>query len=106
MRYDKLVRDKIPEILEKKEIKFSIKEAWEHEIQRRVINKLKEEVDEFLKATSSEERLWEIWDIVEVLRFFCLKNWISWESVEDSRLRKYTERGWFDKWIVLIETED
>jgi len=100
-KYDKLVRDKIPEILESKWIKYTtIQVSWEKRI-KRIRNKVQEEVDEFLKDPNIEEMA----DIIEVLRAFCDEKWINWIEVEKVRLKKIEDRWWFKKWIVLLETE-
>jgi len=101
-KYDKLVRDKIPEILESKWIVYSIKVVeWEGK-KVRIIEKVREEVMEFIETPNIEE----IADIIEVLRAFCNDEWIEWNEVEKARLKKIEERWWFEGWIVLLETKE
>ena len=56
LEYDKLVRDKIPEIIEASGNKYVIENCNSpHEINRRLIEKLLEEGDEFLESNETEE---------------------------------------------------
>lgn len=93
--YNKLVRYNIPNILEKKGISFKIKKVSD-----------KFEIKKLLDEKLKEEKIWEIADIIEVLKSISWKNNISWEEVEKHRQQKYDERGWFQEWIVLISTEE
>lgn len=100
MRYEKLVRDKIPEIIRAKggDVKIHIAEMAEYE--EKLKSKLKEEVEEFLKDDSPEE----IADILEVLRAIAdLKNF-DWSHIEDIRKKKKEERGAFIQRIILDES--
>lgn len=96
---NKLIRDKIPELLDKKNVSYEIKTVPPDEEKDYVIKKIKEEVDELLDS----EDIWEVWDVLEILRKFCKIKWYSWEDVERKRLDKLAERGWFDKWIILTK---
>jgi hypothetical protein len=48
MKYEKLVRDKIPQILDKKGILYKKRKANDKEYKLELIKKLKEEVEEFI----------------------------------------------------------
>lgn len=100
MKYEKLVRDKIPQIIKEKggEAKTHIAETSEYE--EKLKNKLREEVEEFLKDDNHEEMV----DILEVLRAMAnLKN-IDWSQIEDMRKKKEEERGAFNQRIILDES--
>ena len=97
--YDKLIRDKIPEI-----IKHSGKEPItdmipEDELPGALDRKLMEEMQEYLESRSVEEMA----DILEVLHGIANNMGISWDEVESARVRKRDERGGFEKGIRLIE---
>jgi predicted house-cleaning noncanonical NTP pyrophosphatase (MazG superfamily) len=62
--YDKLVRDKIPNIIEENDEKPVYYVADDEEYRRRLNEKLKEEVDEYLESEDTEE----IADILEVVK--------------------------------------
>ncbi|MEX0672473.1 MAG: nucleoside triphosphate pyrophosphohydrolase [Candidatus Paceibacterota bacterium] len=93
--YNKLVRDKIPEILDQKNIPYEKRIADESEFKNELIKKLLEEVNEFSETPTTEE----LADIVEVVEF--LKKLPEYSNVESIRLNKKEERGGFDEKIIL-----
>ncbi|MEN9604927.1 MAG: hypothetical protein RJB39_612 [Candidatus Parcubacteria bacterium] len=93
--YNKLVRDKIPEILDKKGISYEKRIASPEEYKTELVTKLQEEVDEFKAETDIEE----LADVMEVLE--SLKNLPEYSGAEEVRLRKREERGGFDDRIIL-----
>lgn len=94
---NKLVRDKIPDIMRNhnKLPKFHI--ADEKEFRNALREKLKEEVAEYLESGEHEE----LADILEVLRALSDVSGISFLSIETIRRRKKNERGAFQKHIIL-----
>ncbi len=62
-KYNKLVRDKIPEFLDSKGITYEKRIATEEEYRIELIKKLQEEVKEFTEAKNIEE----LADIIEVV---------------------------------------
>lgn len=93
--YNKLVRDKIPEILDKKGISYEKRTASKDEYKIALIKKLEEEVSEFQKENSVEE----LADVIEVIK--SLKKLPKYKNVEKIRIKKSKERGSFDKKIIL-----
>ncbi|MCL7748776.1 nucleoside triphosphate pyrophosphohydrolase [Halalkalibacter alkaliphilus] len=104
--YNKLVRDRIPEVIEKSGKKFrtEILDANTYEKELRV--KLKEEMDELLQAESIEARVEEMADLLEVLYSLSRHDGVEPEEIERVRQRKYDERGGFQEKILLIDVED
>lgn len=102
MHYDKLVRDKIPEIIKSKgEMPFT-HIAEEQEYEEALTRKLQEEKDEFLANPSVEEAA----DILEVLRAICALKNISLDNVEAVRQQKAAKRGGFEQRIILEKIEN
>lgn len=93
--YDKLVRDKIIDILRKKGLSFRVHTiSSDLEFKRRLFDKLKEESKELFEKPDSSE---EFADIIEVIR--ALKPFFpGWEEKAD---KKKEERGGFDGRVVL-----
>ncbi len=93
MRYNKLVRDKIPEYIRKKcgtpitHIARG-KEYWE---------KLKEKLLEEIKEFSESETIEEMADIQEVIDAMCRYKKFSRGKIEIIRKKKIGERGAFKK---------
>jgi predicted house-cleaning noncanonical NTP pyrophosphatase (MazG superfamily) len=99
MKYDKLVRDKIPVILKQKGKNPVIHIANAEEYHGKLKEKLKEEVDEFLKSENMEE----LADVLEVIDAICKLKKIDKRKLELLRKKKKKERGGFEKRIILDE---
>lgn len=102
IRYDKLVRDRIPEV-----IRQAGKQPVTDDLPRKAMSaaldrKLQEEVQEYLESGSIEEMA----DVLEVLHGIAFHKGISWDEVESVRLRKREERGGFEKGIMLLEVKE
>ena len=95
--YNKLVRDKIPEVIEADGKKCDIHIADKEEYGKLLEEKLKEEVDEYMEAKNLEE----LADVMEVL--FGLANMLGYSEEEllQKRQKKLEERGGFKNGIVL-----
>ena len=100
MRYNKLVRDNIIKIIEKKGGKAKWHIAGDNEYHAKLKEKILEEVKEFIKTENVEEMA----DIFEVISAFLkLKGW-SFEGVIAVQKKKHEERGGFGKKIILEES--
>ncbi|MDD4412516.1 MAG: nucleoside triphosphate pyrophosphohydrolase [Patescibacteria group bacterium] len=100
MKYDKLVRDKIPEyILSKGGVPIT-HIATEGEYWQKLKEKLSEEVAEFQKDENAEEYA----DILEVLE--AIANYKKFDDSEVKKIKnhKVEERGAFKDRIILDES--
>lgn len=93
--YNKLVRDKIPEMLDSKGISYEKRIASTEEYKEELIKKLGEEITEFSEAGDAEE----LADVLEVVE--ALKQLPEYKNVEEVRQKKKSERGGFEKRIIL-----
>ncbi len=93
--YNKLVRDKIPDLLDSKGIAYEKRVASPEEYREELIKKLAEEVVEFGEAGDPEE----LADVLEVIE--ALRKLPEYRIVEELRLKKLRERGGFDEKIIL-----
>jgi predicted house-cleaning noncanonical NTP pyrophosphatase (MazG superfamily) len=98
--YNKLVRDNIPEILDKKGVSYEKRIASLDEYKTELIKKLGEEVAEFSEAGVPEE----LADVMEVVE--ALKTLAEYSAVESLRQEKREKRGGFDKRIILKGQKD
>lgn len=99
--YNKLVRDKIPEIIKESNRKCKISIASKEEKIELLEKKLMEEVNEYLQ----DKNLMELGDIMEVI--FSLARELGYEeqALINMREQKRAERGGFKKGIVLHYVE-
>lgn len=97
--YNKLVRDKIPQIIEsngKNEVAFTrLLDNTEYGIE--LNKKLQEEVQEYL----ADESLEEMADILEVIHGLLLFKNKTFANLEQVRKEKAEKRGGFEKRIFL-----
>lgn len=101
MRYNKLVRDRIPEIIKRGSGNPITHIAQPDELKARLVDKLYEEFNEFLKGWTLEE----LADINEVLRALSKVIGSNPEQLERVRQEKFKERGGFSGGIVLEKVE-
>lgn len=95
--HNKLVRDKIPEIIEKSGKTAVVRTLPEDEYLKMLNRKLSEELSEYLQDQSMEE----IADLLEVIHAVVVAHNSSMEEVEKIRLSKKEKRGGFEKRIFL-----
>lgn len=100
--FNKLVRDKIPEMIEDngENCKYRILDEDEYADQLKI--KLKEEVKEYLEATNDGNAVEELADILEVIRSFFESHRQSLQELEEVRQYKLLERGGFKNRYFLI----
>ena len=102
MKFNKLVRDNIPEII-KQDGKTPITHiGTDVEYKKKLYEKLHEEIDEFLEKPSNEE----LADILEVIYSISELNKIKIEELELLRKEKAKKRGSFKNHIILDEVRD
>lgn len=103
IKYSKLVRDRIPEIIEASG-KACVTEILSDENYLRMIDaKLDEELAEYHKDQNVEE----LADLIEVIYAAAIGRGYTIEQLEKVRAEKAEKRGGFQKKILLLEvTED
>lgn len=100
--YNKLVRDKIPEIIKEKGCQAETVCISGHDYEAALKEKLIEEVTEFVNGGG----LVEIADIVEVLEAILATANVSWGDIWKLKGKKKEERGGFDKKIFLMRVKE
>lgn len=104
--YKKLVRDKIPERIEKNGGKPTTRILDDPEFLIELKKKFREELDEYLVAKTPEARLEEMADIFEVITALNAAEGRSIEAVIAAQLKKREERGAFQAKIFLESVEE
>ncbi len=99
--YDKLVRDAIPQIIEENDETAVTHTADSDEYERRLAEKLDEEVAEVHESGD----VMELADVLEVVYALAERKGVSRDELERLRAEKATERGGFEDGIVLERVE-
>ncbi len=99
-KYDKAIRDKIPEIIEKDGFSCNVETMSDEKFLVEMEKKLSEEVAEYQNDKNPEE----LADILEVVYRIAKLRGISKEELEKIRIKKLEERGGFEKNLFLIDT--
>ncbi len=101
--YNKLVRDKIPEIIAGDNGKTCVTRIMGDVEYLEALNaKLQEELKEYLESGDIEE----LADLEEVLRAILDMKEISYEKFENIRRKKVEKRGTFKKKIFLVSISE
>jgi len=95
--YHKLVRDKIPEIIEKDGKTCVCSELSQEDYITMLDQKLNEELAEYQESKSMEE----LADLLEVMSAVAAARGSSMDEIESIRLKKKEKRGGFEKKILL-----
>lgn len=102
IKYNKLVRDRIPEIIEA-EGKTCVCDVLSDEDYLRLLDqKLNEELAEYQESKSLEE----LADLFEVMRAVVKARGWTMEKLEQVRADRADRRGGFEKKILLKEVEE
>ena len=103
--YNKLVRDYIPEIIQKSGKRCAIETMPEAEYCQALLEKLVEEAQEARQA-APEELVTELADIQEVLASLLAAWQIAPERVQQVKRQRFAERGGFERRLKLLWTID
>lgn len=98
--YNKLVRDKIPEVIKADGKECETRIAPKEERLELLEKKLLEEVNEFME----DKNLEELADVMEVLYGLAANMGYSEEELNKKRIEKLEERGGFKEGVVLLKT--
>lgn len=103
--YDKLIRDKIVDILKEKNVSYEITEASEGERLEYLKKKIIEEAEEVVSSTE-EEGVSELADLLEVIEYYAKELGVSMDELKNVQEQKRDKRGAFDKFYILKWTEE
>lgn len=104
-RVDKLIRDKLPAIMEAQGLRIFTRRLDDAEFAARLKDKLREEAAEASAAVDPEALLEELADVAEVLRALAAAHGFGPEDVEARRAAKHAERGGFEDRIYNAAVE-
>ena len=95
--YNKLIRDKIPEIIENAGKEYEIHRADEQEYIEKLLLKVEEELAEF----KEEPSIAEMADLFEVLDSVINYYDFDKQKIKNYQKKKRKERGGFEKQLIL-----
>lgn len=102
MKYNKLIRDKIPEIIGKSGKKAIVKKVQGSQLLELLNKKLYEELDEYNESGEVEE----LADLVEVVQAILEHKGISIDEFNQIREKKNISRGGFKEGLLLLEVKE
>ncbi len=107
-KVEKLIRDDLPSVLEKKKIMSQHKILTHEEYIRSLYEKLKEEALEVSLSFHLDELREELADVMEVFNAILAVHQISFEEIETMREHKQKLKGSFKKKIYceFVEMDD
>ena len=100
-KYNKVVRDKIPEIIKESGKKFNLKQLDDESFLAELEKKLIEEVNEYAESKDVEE----LADLLEVIYRISELRGVSSDELDEIRKDKAEKRGKFDSNLFLIDAE-
>lgn len=104
--YNKLVRDRIPEIIARSGRTFTLKVLDEEEYKRELQKKVREELAEYMGALSNQDAVEELADLLELVHALASVHGFTVEELEEVRSEKMEQRGGFQERLFLIDVED
>jgi predicted house-cleaning noncanonical NTP pyrophosphatase (MazG superfamily) len=99
--HKKLIRDKIPQIIEANGDQYEVRVMGKREFEKELKKKLVEEASE-LSKTPKGDLINEMADVLELLKSIADFYKIDFELIEEKQVKKRKERGGFKKRLFLI----
>lgn len=103
-KYNKLVRDNIPSILDNEGKEYKIRILGEEEFELELRRKLIEEATELFEAKNVEDIIYELADIYDIIEYVLMVNKIDKREVDKTRIKKNMKNGSFDDKVFLEHT--
>ncbi|SDZ07439.1 nucleoside triphosphate pyrophosphohydrolase [Bacillus sp. 166amftsu] len=104
--YNKLIRDRIPEIIKYNGKTPITRTLNEKEYIEEIGKKIGEELTEYLEAEIQEHKIEELADLLELINTLAQHEGITLEDVEKVRKQKAEKRGGFQERIFLVEVHE
>lgn len=104
--YNKLIRNKIPQIIKSNGKTPTTRILPEDEYIKELCKKTQEELTEYLEADTKEHKLEELSDLLELINALAEHEGTTLEEINNIRKKKAKERGGFSNRVFLIEVTD
>ncbi len=102
---EKLLREKVPALMQEKGIFFKTRLVSGEELARQLEEKIAEEVLETIVATAKEKKISELADTLEAIASLAHALGSSMQEVETVRQKKRAEQGGYEKGIYAEYAE-
>ncbi len=103
--YDKLIRDRIPEIIMAEGKQFAAEKMSDADYRRALLDKLVEEAQEAAQA-KPDKLTTELADLYEVIDAVIAASGIDERTVRQVQAQRRTERGGFEQRLRLLWVEE
>ncbi|MGA4719749.1 phosphoribosyl-ATP pyrophosphohydrolase [Fictibacillus nanhaiensis] len=103
--YNKLVRDRIPEIIKRTGASFNTTILSETDYIKELKKKCYEELDEYTAADNDKDAVEELADLLELMCALAKVHGVDFYEIEKVRHEKAEKRGGFQERIFLINAE-
>jgi predicted house-cleaning noncanonical NTP pyrophosphatase (MazG superfamily) len=100
--YDKLVRDRIPEIIEADGKDCQVRQVDVSEFREYAFKKLREEIEEFIENPCALEAA----DVMEIMNFICYRMGIREQAILAEATAKRVRNGGFEMGFILDWVDD
>lgn len=104
--YNKLVRDRILEIIESDGLVYNARILEPTELLKEVKAKMIEEAKEFQTTKTVNESVEELADVLELIHTALSTLGVTYDELDEVRLQKKVRRGGFEKAIYLVDVKD
>ncbi|WP_157349484.1 nucleoside triphosphate pyrophosphohydrolase [Bacillus sp. EE-W1] len=104
--YNKLIRNKIPQIIKSNGKTPTIRILNEDEYIKELCKKTQEELTEYIEAKTKPDKLEELSDLLELINGLAEYEGATLEEINNIRKKKAKERGGFSDRVFLIEVTD
>lgn len=106
MIYNKLVRDKIPEIIAKEGKTVKFRAVKGEELDEAIRKKILEEAAELASAKTDSDIVEEAADLIEIVEAFLDRHVLIMPTVENRMGSKYREKGRFEYGFFLESVDE
>lgn len=104
--YNKLVRDRIPEIIRQNGTECIVRRLEANEFEQEAKKKLAEELEEYMVADNADQAVEELADLLEIIYCLSEHHGFSKDELEAIRKDKAERRGSFYDRQYLVEVID
>lgn len=104
--YNKLVRNRIPEIIGNNGKTCTTRVLDKKEYIEEICKKTAEELAEYIEAKTPEHKIEELADLLELVNALAQQEDVTLEEVEKVRKQKAEKRGGFGERIFLVEVSE